>query len=238
MKTMMNEIYASIDGVTIILSTLLPKSVNNACASFVSEQYRSLVRDEFVGRRVGLADINSVLPASMLADGTHPTDEGYRLFASVWWDAISKVEDDIQPPQDNGEDDAAAASNTCKKVPGTSREVKSQQGSGKNDGNYVHSSESLGVLESARIQHGNDSDSLNDLIKRRIYFANLIKNDENADRSQALDDWIRLWNNGKDDNYVWNVRRNKGNGEFDSSQEFKVDQDCPRNPTQCELLSP
>ncbi|KAH7316977.1 SGNH hydrolase-type esterase domain-containing protein [Stachybotrys elegans] len=185
MKAMLDGIFSSIDGVTIILSTLLPKGTNNGCASFVSEQYRSLVQNDFAGRRIGLADINSVLPSSTLIDGTHPTNEGYRLFASVWWDAISKMENVFQPPLDNGQDDSTGTGNT-----------------GHNDGNYVHSSQSLGVLESARIEHKDDPDSLNAAIPNRMFFANLIKTDPNAERSQALDDWIRVWHKGDNDIYV------------------------------------
>ncbi|KAI7769404.1 hypothetical protein LZL87_012845 [Fusarium oxysporum] len=138
------------------------------------------------------------------------------------------MENVFQPPLDNCLDDSKRGENTCKKVAGTARKVKFQQGSGKNDGNYRHSSESLGVLQSARVEHKSDSPLTNAKIPDRIFFANLIKTNPNAERSQALDDWIRVWNNedAETKNYVWNIRRNKGNGEFDKSQELHVVQNC------------
>lgn len=225
MKAMINGVFDSIDGVTVILSTLVPSGKNNVCASFVSQQYRDLVENSFAGRRIGLADINSAMGLDLLHDDTHPNDQGYKLFAAVWWDAISKLEDVIQPPSPDGPNDATSA-NSCRKVAGTARgPIRTQQGSGHDDGNYVHSSEPLGNLISARIEYKGDSPGLNDLIPFRMFFANLIKTDPNAQRKDALDDWVRAWNNGEY-NTLWHVRRNKGNGEFDTSQQFDIDQHC------------
>ena len=96
LKVMIDDIFNSIPGVTVIVSTLVPSRDNNPCASAVSEQYRSLVRSQYSGSRMEVADINAALPLSMLSsDGVHPNDEGYKLFAAVWWDAVRKVENVI-----------------------------------------------------------------------------------------------------------------------------------------------
>ncbi|RKU41801.1 hypothetical protein DL546_001959 [Coniochaeta pulveracea] len=227
MKVMLDGIFDSMADVTIILSTLVPSGKNNPCASFVSQQYRDLVTNSHAGRRIGLADINFAIGSdfSLLHDDTHPNDAGYKLFAAVWWDAISQLEDVIQPPSADGPDDATSFS-SCSKVACTARgPVKTQQGSGHDDGNYVHNSESLDALVSARIEYKGDSSGLNELIPFRMFFANLIKTDPNAERKEAPDDWVRAWNNGEY-NTLWHVRRNKGNGEFDTSVQFSIDQHC------------
>ena len=98
MKVMIDGVFDSIEGVTVILSTLVPSLKNNACASFVSQQYRNLVRNSYASRRIGLADINTAMTPNLnrlMHDDTHLNDEGYKLFAAVWWDAISKLEDVI-----------------------------------------------------------------------------------------------------------------------------------------------
>jgi hypothetical protein len=106
MKELLDEIYAKIDGVTVILSTLLQKGSNNVCASKVSEYYRELVKEYTDTHRIGLADINPKITVDMLADGTHPKDPGYKIFADVWTEAITKIEDKIQSPLDSGPGDS------------------------------------------------------------------------------------------------------------------------------------
>jgi hypothetical protein len=182
------------------------------------------VKNSFAGRRIGLADINSAMSLDLLHDDTHPNDQGYRLFAAVWWDAISKLEDVIQPPPADGPNDASSG-NSCRKVAGTARgPIRTQQGSGHDDGNYVHSSDPVGDLVSARIEYKSDTPYMNSLVPQNMFFANLIKTDPNAERKDALDDWVR----------AWHVRRNKGNGEFDASQTFHVDQRCEPRLDDCE----
>jgi muramidase (phage lysozyme) len=103
MTALLDDIYTKIPGVTVILSTLLPKAQNNACASFISSEYRSLVTEYAAKeKRIGLADINPKIQLDMLVDGTHPNDAGYKIFAEVWTDAIMKLEAQIQTPLDSG----------------------------------------------------------------------------------------------------------------------------------------
>ncbi|KAH6658567.1 carbohydrate esterase family 3 protein [Truncatella angustata] len=182
LKNMTDDIFNSIPGVTVILSTLLPNKDQNPCTDRISQQIRQLV-ESYRGSRIGLADIRPLLSLTDLVDGTHPDDGGYKVFAGVCWDAMSKLEDKILPPVAvPGVDDGASSSNKCKKVAGNSGPpVQSQLGSGHDDGNYVHSSIEHGVLTSARINKGNDPKSLTDAYPWHIFFANLVVGDPNAD---------------------------------------------------------
>jgi hypothetical protein len=121
---MIDGIFSSLPKVTVIVSTLVPSRDHNACASAVSEQIRMVVKNYSSKAPLGLADINSAMPSSMLSsDGIHPNDDGYKLFAAVWWDAISKIEDKIQAPEPvpNLDDGQVSSGKTCEKVAGKAR---------------------------------------------------------------------------------------------------------------------
>lgn len=91
MKSLVDDIYSKLPDVTIVLSTLVKSRDYRACAEDVSKQFRNLVKNEYRGKRMGLADIDSVIQMSQLnSGGIHPTDDGYKLFAGVWWNAIDR----------------------------------------------------------------------------------------------------------------------------------------------------
>ncbi|KAK3361788.1 hypothetical protein B0T24DRAFT_690195 [Lasiosphaeria ovina] len=150
------------------------------------------------------ADINAHFTKSQLAsDGIHPNDAGYKFFAAAWWDAISKLEDQIQPPSAvPGLDDTQhPAATTCPKVAGKSRgPVKSQTGSGHDDGPYVHSSIGRGMPATARIDTKSDPKPVTDAIPRHMVFANIVDSNPDANRSAAYYDWIRVYH-GADGNF-------------------------------------
>ncbi|CZR48139.1 uncharacterized protein FPRO_12749 [Fusarium proliferatum ET1] len=234
MKALVDDIYSNIPGVTIVLSTIVRSTnvTNDACASKVSKQIRQLVKT-YRSQRIGLADINPVLPTSMLQkDGIHPTDAGYKLFASVWWDAIRKIQADIQPPAKvSGIDDAVSEkSSECKKTAGNSRApTQSQRGSGHDDGIYRHYSHAQGVLKSLRLENGGDSASLIKDYPWHVFFANIVLNSANSPRSHALDDMIRIHHEEDGTNTYW-YRQNQGGGKFAASKRFDVDMDCNDGP--------
>jgi hypothetical protein len=197
MKSLIDDIYSKLPDVTIVLSTLVKSRDYRTCAEDVSRQFRNLVKNEYRGKRMGLADIDSVFQMSQLnSGGIHPTDDGYKLFAGVWWNAISKLEGVIQPPPTDGlikDDSSTGGANTCKKVAGTAgNPVKTQNGSGHDDGDYKHDRVERGIIESGRIEHAGDPDTVTRGIPLFMYFADIIKNDPNSDRSLSLDDWIRV----------------------------------------------
>ncbi|KAF5604267.1 acetylxylan esterase [Fusarium subglutinans] len=234
MKALVDDIYSNIPGVTVVLSTIVRSTnvTNDACASKVSKQIRQLV-NSYRGQRIGLADINPVLPTSMLQkDGIHPTDAGYKLFASVWWDAISQVQADIQAPAKvSGIDDAVSEkSSECKKTAGNSRAPQqSQRGSGHDDGIYRHYSHAQGVLESLRLENGGDSASLIKDYPWHVFFANIVLNSANSPRSNALDDMSHIHHEQDGTNTYW-YRQNQGGGKFSDSKRFDVDMDCNDGP--------
>jgi hypothetical protein len=231
MKSLIDDIYDKVPGSTIILSTLVKSKNNRACAEDLSRQHRDLVRNDYRGKRIGLADIDSVIQMSQLdGDGIHPNDEGYRLFAAVWWVAISKLEDVIQPPTTDGlikDDSSAGGKNKCAKVAGNaSGPVQTQKGSGHDDGNYKHNRIERGVLESARIQKAGDPRTITESIPIYMYFADIIKNNPGSDRSASLDDWIRV--RGDLSGKVWYYyRQNLGGGKFGPSKSFDPGMNCP-----------
>ena len=230
MKSLIDDIYNKLPDVTVVLSTLVKSRDHRACAEDVSRQFKDLVKNEYRGKRMGLADIDSVIQMSQLSsDGIHPTDDGYKLFAGVWWNAISKLEDVIQPPPTDGlikDDSSTGGADKCKKVAGTAgNPVKTQNGSGHDDGNYKHDRIERGVIESGRIQNAGDSDTVIAGIPYYMYFADIIKNDPNSDRSKSLDDWIRV--RIDDDQKVWYwFRQNLGGGKFGASVSFDPGMNC------------
>ncbi|KAF4968093.1 hypothetical protein FSARC_4454 [Fusarium sarcochroum] len=233
-KSLVDDIFDSVPGVTVILSTLLRNGdpTRDACSDDISKQIRSVAAG-YKGARIGLADVRSVMSMSdMGPDNDHPTDAGYKMFAGVWWDAISKIEDRIQAPVAvTGIDDTlSGGGRQCKKVAGNAGlPGQSQMGSGHSDGNYVHKSTARGTLESAEIDKGSDPKAITDAIPWHIFFANIVKGDPNADRTASLDDWIRVYHNTKDKNAYW-FRQNLGGGKFDKSVQFDVDMNCDLGP--------
>lgn len=228
MKAMIDDIYSKVPTATVILSTLVKSRDRAACAADLSRQYRDLVSNTYAGRRIGLADIHEALSLSQHVsdDGIHPNDEGFRLFAAVWWDAISKLESQIQPPSSDI-DDAKASTTTCPKVAGNARgPVQTQRGSGHDNGIYVHARVERGAIESARIQKGSDPHLITNSIPFLMYFANIIKNNPNAPREEALDDWIRVFISEAGETTYY-FRRNLGGGTFGPSTTFDPGMNCP-----------
>ncbi|AEO70515.1 carbohydrate esterase family 3 protein [Thermothielavioides terrestris NRRL 8126] len=216
MEALVTDIFNSVPGVVVIMSTLLPSPGVKDCAARVSAQYRAVAK-KLQNGRLALADFNAAMSgdASMFSDDPiHPSDAGYKFMASVWWDAIAKVQDAITAPLDNGKDDDAGASATCAKVAGVSRgPVLTQQGSGHDDGGYVHRSQPRGVLPSLRFGKPADKSEASQ-IPGLIWFAQLT-NPGNVDREKALDDWNEYW-----------FRENLGNGNFADSVALDVGLNC------------
>lgn len=230
MKSLIDDIYDKVPEVTVVLSTLVKSKNSRACAEDLSQQFRDLVKNDYRGKRIGLADIDSVIQMSQLdGDGIHPNDDGYRLFAAVWWQAISKLEDVVQPPATDGlikDDSSTGGNNKCPKVAGNaSGPVQTQKGSGHGDGNYKHDRVERGAIESARIQKYDDPLAITLSIPSSMYFADIIKNDPNSDRSLSLDDWIRVYKYyGGETTYYF--RQNLGGGKFGPTTTFNPGLSC------------
>jgi hypothetical protein len=161
MKGLIDYLYQAIPSTTVILSGLVPSATKDECVLNVNRQYEQLVSDyKRAGRRIEYANMHAFLTLShILPDGVHPTDEGYRRMASVWWEAFQRVEDMIQPPDNAVKDDSGVGlpggvliqdpipANQCPKIAGTAiGPIQIQRGSGADDGNYVHYAVDRGVV--------------------------------------------------------------------------------------------
>ncbi|KAK8037992.1 carbohydrate esterase family 3 protein [Apiospora phragmitis] len=100
LTSLIDDIFVSIPGVTVVMSTLLPSRVDGPCVTNVSEQYRAVFASyEKQKRRVALADIQKELDLELLSlDGIHPGDEGYVAIGGLFHDAVTKVQGQIQKP--------------------------------------------------------------------------------------------------------------------------------------------
>lgn len=189
MQSLVQSVFDAVPGVVVIMSTLIPSPGIKDCAKELSDQFRQLV-PKIQNGRLGLADFNAAMdPATMFSDDPiHPNDFGYEFMASVLWKAIWETSSALQAPLDNGQDDSQPIS-TCAKQAGVSRgPIITQQGSGHDDGTYVHKSIGKGVLVDCRIQKPT-AQSESAAIPTHIFFAQLT-NINAVDRSAALDDWV------------------------------------------------
>jgi hypothetical protein len=87
--------------VTVIVATIPPMAPNviapnNVERAEMTKQYNALIPQRVLaysaaGKRVGFADVNSVLAVSDLYDGIHPTKEAHVRIAEVWHQALSDL---------------------------------------------------------------------------------------------------------------------------------------------------
>ncbi|KAL2164842.1 hypothetical protein VTH06DRAFT_138 [Thermothelomyces fergusii] len=119
MEAMLRDLWAASPRALVVLSTLLVNSdaatERNAVA--INRQLRRLAarlrRDEHY--RIVLADMRGPRGPRLadLADGTHPSDEGYRKMAHVWYASLRAASDQglLEPPEpvpgvpDDGEEE-------------------------------------------------------------------------------------------------------------------------------------
>ncbi|OJJ60222.1 hypothetical protein ASPSYDRAFT_31023 [Aspergillus sydowii CBS 593.65] len=92
MTNMVRSIFDNIDGVTIVLSGLLPNKNRNECTRSLNNQYRTIV-SEMASRKIVFADTWGSFTFDDLADTTHPNDAGYKKMADIWWRAVQNAAD-------------------------------------------------------------------------------------------------------------------------------------------------
>lgn len=93
MDTLLTKLYDEVPGTTIILSTLLPNTLEPKLVEQISREIRTIasIRREKNDRLV-LADMSTFIKKDELVDGIHPTAKGYEKMASVWWAAFQEAE--------------------------------------------------------------------------------------------------------------------------------------------------
>ncbi|KAK0618315.1 hypothetical protein B0T17DRAFT_643849 [Bombardia bombarda] len=130
LEVLVDKVFSDLSIVTVVVSTIAKRIDHATCVSSVAQQYRDLV--------------------------VKPKYAGKRIGLADFHAAMSLSDlcSDGKHPNDGGD-------KTCPKVAGTARgPIQTQVGSGYDDGNYVHSSISRGVLTSGRIQKGSDPASI------------------------------------------------------------------------------
>ncbi|KAE8390395.1 hypothetical protein BDV23DRAFT_193793 [Aspergillus alliaceus] len=220
MNVMLTRLYDKIPGTTIILSTLLSNGDPKAQANVVkiNEQYRNIAAARRKnGDKIVLAEMSDFIKVNELVDGTHPTDHGYKKMASVWWAAIQEAEKAkfLSEPKDIGESDWIDT--TCEKKFGSGNDggkVQTQRGSGWDDGDYKHNSQSMGRIKQIGIT-GSKGDT-----HPGINYAQLV-NQGGAHREGALDELV--WT--RDGKGTW-MYPNNNNGKFGNPVKIDVKDNC------------
>lgn len=207
--------YGAIPNTTIILSTLLPNTVEPDLVSDINDQYHDVYDNrEAAGDRIVLADMYTFLTTDDLQDGTHPTDYGYEKMASVWWAAIQTAQTNnyLSAPIDTRVSDFP--NNTCEKTydSSTNDYAQTQEETGTDDGNYVHTSQDMGRLLDIASVAGD--------IYQGVNLAQLV-NVYGGYRENALDELV--WTHDGDGTYMF---LNENSGVFGSSVKLDVKISC------------
>ncbi|KFY78640.1 hypothetical protein V499_02243 [Pseudogymnoascus sp. VKM F-103] len=152
---MIDRLLSAIPGVTVICSTLLPNgnAVAEANVKSFNSQLPAMVSNyQTAGKKVLLVDFHSSFfsLSDIGTDGTHPTNAGYQKLAAVWYQGIQVAADAnwlTAPAPVTGLSDIVVGGNTCQKTTSSSiGPVKTQQGSGFDDGRYVHTGVNVGTM--------------------------------------------------------------------------------------------
>ena len=105
--TLLKNIRAHNPAAVVIASSLLPnlKGSVDECVRKLNVGIKQAVDNATAdGMKAGWVDVYHAVPKSQIqtSDGTHPTDEGYRLFAEAWFKGIKEVQSKISQPDPKG----------------------------------------------------------------------------------------------------------------------------------------
>jgi lysophospholipase L1-like esterase len=98
MDKLLDEAFDKIEGVTILLSTLLPttKQPNKDNIKTYNPDLRNLIqyRQQTKKQKIVLAEMDDgrIDPVKDLAEGVHPNDKGYKIMGDIWWEAFQEAE--------------------------------------------------------------------------------------------------------------------------------------------------
>jgi hypothetical protein len=90
LESLLDKLVQNAPNALIVLATLTPlsNSAANAAATAYNAKIPGIVQMRAEkGQHIIGVDMNE-LPASQLADGTHPNDQGYASLANIWYEAI------------------------------------------------------------------------------------------------------------------------------------------------------
>lgn len=93
LTALLDRITTTLPGVRVYVATLIPIAYAQDEVRRFNQQLPGIVREQTAkGRDVVLVDMASALTTADLADGVHPTAEGYALMADTWWAALRRGE--------------------------------------------------------------------------------------------------------------------------------------------------
>jgi lysophospholipase L1-like esterase len=97
MRLVVEHLLDSVEGTTVVLSTLLPhrQAANNANVNIINDGYRAMAAAlAGEGKKVVLAEMNNgiFVPEEDYSDDLHPNEQGAAKMAAVWEQAIAEAE--------------------------------------------------------------------------------------------------------------------------------------------------
>ncbi|KAF5658685.1 killer toxin subunits alpha beta [Fusarium heterosporum] len=216
MREMIMKIYnePGMDRTCVLLSTLLWSRQNDESRKSINNQYRDLVDDlKEQGKCIFLADQDpdeqsTWIPQDMITDGIHPTTEGHKKMAAVFYKAfeLAASSNSLVPPVNVPEIGATG----CPREPGKSKKLGTNTqkgGAGQNNGIYKHKSEEMPVKTTIT--------SSNDLNQYR--FAKLFGRES---------DELVGWYEQSDGNHSFGVWKSNGDGSFTKIDDLNPDLFC------------
>ncbi|KAL4860504.1 SGNH hydrolase-type esterase domain-containing protein [Aspergillus spectabilis] len=203
MRSMVLDIFDNVEGVTIILSGLLPNREQPECNRQLNDGYRTLAHSlAREGRKIIFA--NLYYNWIELADGTHPNDKGYEMLAAIWFRAISQARDRgfLTEPLET------QAADVCDKNPGEfDSSEQTQRGSGADDGPYEHKGVAQGKAPLAIGQVKMDD------VGQTIFWASMYGKDEDyliwyqdPDKAPGKYRLMTQWRSGEKDFIQFDVK--------------------------------
>ncbi|CAG8134206.1 unnamed protein product [Penicillium nalgiovense] len=95
MDSLLTYLFDNIPNTTIILSTLTFNGEEPLLSTEINKQYLELAAKRRARNEcLVLADMSSFIRWKQLVDKIHPTADGYKKMASVWWAAIQQAEEE------------------------------------------------------------------------------------------------------------------------------------------------
>ena len=221
--SLIDRLFDAIPGVTVVASTLLPNGNSKTQANV--EIYNRKIPDvvqmrQADGKQIVYVDFSSSYfsTSDLSSDGTHPTDAGYLKMAEVWYQGITAADGrgwlsllgdgipDVVPGGSN---------NSCDKVPGTAiGPIKTQMGSGTDDGLYVHASAQIDGFAGFKNPSGVNFDNP---LPEGVFWADID--------GDGIDDYVYL---GSQSNYGIGVALSLGKGKMGKNLWSEFSPECKR----------
>ena len=238
MRRLINTVFAEVPNAVVVLSTLLPHKIWQENVDKVNEMYRRIHREynpidkdgnvpENPQFKVVLAEMgdDSLFHVADLWDDTHPTPEGYKKMAAIWYAAIMEANKKgwiSSPPTTSRFSDDTQGTN-CRKEFGSGQDdpraglqvLKASDPVIRNDGRYTHKAKLRSDIEIAKFK-GVETEM-------RMWMAQLFNFGNPA--GGELDEVIYMTEDG--DKRKMFVTRGVGDGEMSpGTEEIDVKDSC------------